>query len=252
MLCCDCGHAARPTSQTVVLFRVRREMAWPLLSPIGLMGELGRFAWVTLIVASLVILVCSVLGAEDIGQGAALFDAECASCHGRRATGGLGPDLTRGSFRIAVDDDAMFRVIASGIPGSRMPGALGRHSAEDVWQLVGFVRSLSPATAAVAPGAEKSDRPRAPVEPSRAIATIVASAPDANQTVRVTTADGTVHTGRRMDEDTFSVRLLDDRGTLRSFERSTVRTIERVAAVLPPRDSAEILDIAARPVTPTK
>jgi hypothetical protein len=133
-----------------------------------------------------------------------------------------------------------------------MPGALGRHSAEDVWQLVGFVRSLSPATATVSPRTEKSDRPRAPIEPSRTGATIVAAAPDTNQIVRVTTADGTVHTGRRMDEDTFSVRLLDDRGTLRGFERSTVRTIERVAASLPSRDAAEILDIAARPVTPTK
>src|SRR5215471_273499 len=119
------------------------------------MGELGRFRSMTLIAAGVVILVCTVGGAADVSDGASLFKAECASCHGRRATGGLGPDLTRGIFRTAVDDEAMFRVIAGGIPGSRMPGALGRHSADDVWQLVGYVRSLGPATAA----ALRSDKP---------------------------------------------------------------------------------------------
>jgi cytochrome c553 len=206
----------------------------------------------TLIVASVVIFVCSALRAEDIGSGAAIFDAECASCHGRRATGGLGPDLTRGTFRIAVDDNALFRVIATGIPGSRMPGALGRHSAEDVWQLVGYVRSLSP-SAGTAPAHDNRARQRAPVEPPpRMVVTSGKLAPDTSQTVRVTTADGTVHSGRRMDEDTFSVRLLDDRGTLRSFERSAIRSIERVAASIPRRDATEIDGIVARPSTPTK
>jgi mono/diheme cytochrome c family protein len=239
--------------RTAVLFRAPIEVAWPLLPPIGLMGELGRFTWMTLIVASVVIFVCSVLRAEDIGSGAAMFDAECASCHGRRATGGLGPDLTRGTFRIAVDDDALFRVIATGIPGSRMPGALGRHSAEDVWQLVGYVRSLSPSTGTAPARDDNRARQPAPVEPSpRMVGTSGVLAPDTNQTVRVTTADGTVHSGRRMDEDTFSVRLLDDRGTLRSFERSAIRSIERVAASIPRRDATEFDGIVARPSAPTK
>lgn len=235
-----------------MVFRAPIEVAWPLLSPIGVMGELGRFTWMTLIVASVVIFVCSVLRAEDIGSGAAMFDAECASCHGRRATGGLGPDLTRGTFRIAVDDDALFRVIASGIPGSRMPGALGRHSAEDVWQLVGYVRSLSPSTRTAPTPTDSGARQRAPVETPRAVGTIGVVAADTNQIVRVTTVDGTVHSGRRMDEDMFSVRLLDDRGTLRSFERSAIRSIERVAASIPRRDATEIDDVFARPPAPTK
>jgi hypothetical protein len=55
-----------------------------------------------------------------------------------------------------------------------------------------------------------------------------------------------------MDEDMFSVRLLDDRGTLRSFERSAIRSIERVAASIPRRDATEIDDVLARPPAPTK
>ena len=185
----------------------------------------------TLIAAAVVILVCTVGGAADVSDGASLFKAECASCHGRRATGGLGPDLTRGIFRTAVDDEAMFRVIAGGIPGSRMPGALGRHSAEDVWQLVGYVRSLGPASVA-ARGDKPGDRPAAGEQPrteSQRGAGSRASI-DADQMVRITTLTGAVHSGRRMDEDTFSVRVLDDRGVLRSFERAAIRSIERLAS----------------------
>jgi mono/diheme cytochrome c family protein len=58
--------------------------------------------------------------------------------------------LTRGPFRRAVDDGALFRVIATGIPGSAMPGALASHSTEDVWQLVRYVRSLARTTVAPA------------------------------------------------------------------------------------------------------
>jgi cytochrome c553 len=207
----------------------------------------------TLIAAAVVIFVGTVRGAADAGAGATIFKAECAGCHGQRATGGLGPDLTRGTFRTAIDDDAMFRVIATGIPGSRMPGALGRHSAEDVWQLVGYVRSLGPATAAVARSDKAADRQpsgeQPPVDLQRA-ATLRSSS-DGNQIVRITTLNGAVHSGRRMDEDTFSVRVLDDRGVLRSFERSSLRSIERVASNIDRRPT-ELDEIVQRLGIPTK
>jgi len=206
----------------------------------------------TLIAAGVVTLVCTVRGATDIGAGAKMFQAECAGCHGQRATGGLGPDLTRGAFRTAVDDAAMFRVIATGIPGSRMPGALGRHSAEDVWQLVGFVRSLASAPAGVAPTDSTADRQpsgESLVDAQRAAA--VRASGDGNLIVRITTLNGAVLSGRRMDEDTFSVRLLDERGVLRSFERSSLRSIERLASNID-RQPTELDEIVQRLGTPTK
>jgi len=182
-----------------------------------------------------------------------MFKAECATCHGPRATGGLGPNLTLGTFRVAVDDNAMFQVIANGIPGSRMPGALGRRSAEDVWQLVGYVRSLGPATRTIPHRASDADRDavgeQTRTDPPRAGAPLGA-APDRNQIVRITTVEGAVHSGRRMDEDTFSVRVLDDRGALRSFERSAVRSIERVASSsTTDPDTPEPDGIVSRPAT---
>jgi cytochrome c553 len=217
------------------------------------MGELERFRSQTLVAACIVMLVCTVRGAADVSTGATIFKAECASCHGRRATGGLGPDLTRGTFRNAVDDDGLFRVIAGGIPGSRMPGALGRHSAEDIWQLVGYVRSLGPATGATVRSDKPTDRQpsgeQLRAEPQSAAG--IRGAGDANLIVRITTLSGAVHSGRRMDEDTFSVRVLDDRGVLRSFERSALRSIERLASRT---DSAptELDEIVQRLGIPTK
>jgi hypothetical protein len=204
----------------------------------------------TLIAAGVISLMCTVRGAADVSAGAAIFKAECAGCHGQRATGGLGPDLTRGTFRTAIDDDAMFRVIATGIPGSRMPGALGRHSAEDVWQLVGYVRSLGPAPSAATRGDKAADRQLSETLRVGSQRAVTSAPSDGSQIVRITTLSGAVHSGRRMDEDTFSVRVLDERGVLRSFERSALRSIERVAHV--DRVPTDLDEIVQRLGTPTK
>jgi cytochrome c oxidase cbb3-type subunit III len=198
----------------------------------------------------------------EVMQGAAIFQSDCAGCHGRTASGGRGPDLTRGLFRHAHDDGALFRVIAVGIPGSAMPGALAHHSTEDIWRLVRYVRSLvrtgvaSTTTGSALAGQQlfhgrgacstchRVDGRDTPVGPgladigqrrtADALRTALLrpnpEAPPAWWFLRVTTASGIVHRGRRMDEDTFSVRLIDERGTLWSFQRAAVRSIESLKA----------------------
>jgi putative heme-binding domain-containing protein len=44
-----------------------------------------------------------------------------------------------------------------------------------------------------------------------------------NRPVRVTTKDGTVINGRRLNEDTYSVQLIDDRERLHSILKADVR-----------------------------
>jgi putative heme-binding domain-containing protein len=200
--------------------------------------------------------------ATDLSAGADLFRSDCAGCHGRDATGARGPDLTRGTFRHAGDDASLFRVIARGIPGSPMPGALSLHSEPAVWQLVAYIRSLSHAPdtsnleGAAAAGKhlfEQSGRcltchlvdgRGACLGPdlsgiglartkSALRLSLVRPSPEVDPawwSVRLVDATGRVFQGRRMDEDTYSVRLLDARGQLRSFERATVRSIERIEA----------------------
>jgi len=78
---------------------------------------------------------------EDIAAGARSYRSHCAECHGLRGEGGRGPDLTRGEYRHGSSDAALFKTIDDGIPGTQMPGIYF----EDVqlWQLVAFVRTLA-------------------------------------------------------------------------------------------------------------
>jgi cytochrome c oxidase cbb3-type subunit III len=220
--------------------------------------------------------------ATDVSAGAGLFRASCAGCHGRNATGARGPDLTRGTFRHAADDAALFRVIAMGIPGSAMPAARPQHSEPAVWQLVAYIRSLSHAPAAPAAGGDAEagkglfeQRGRcltchlvngrgtrggpdlSSIGRGRTKASLRLSLVRPNAevdpswwSVRIVDAAGRVYQGRRMDEDTYSVRLLDDRGRLQTFQRAALRSVERIesspmptyAASLTP---AEIDDLVA-------
>jgi cbb3-type cytochrome c oxidase subunit III len=82
----------------------------------------------------------------DRESGAKIFRSHCGSCHGVRGTGGLGPDLTSGSFFHGSSDADLFRNIADGIPGTAMPGVF--FEGTQVWQIVAFVRALSESGAA--------------------------------------------------------------------------------------------------------
>ena len=46
-----------------------------------------------------------------------------------------------------------------------------------------------------------------------------------NRPVRAVLADGTVVSGRRLNEDTYSVQLIDDNGRLRSLDKTTLREL---------------------------
>ncbi|MEE2821526.1 MAG: c-type cytochrome [Acidobacteriota bacterium] len=77
----------------------------------------------------------------DISAGAEIFKVQCSSCHGGDGSGGKGPDLTQGQFRYGSSDAALYRTIRFGVPKSGMPrfGPAGIR----VWRVVAYVRSLS-------------------------------------------------------------------------------------------------------------
>jgi putative heme-binding domain-containing protein len=204
-------------------------------------------------------LVRSDTSVPDVRAGADLFLTDCAGCHGRDGTGLRGPDLTRGIFRHGADAAALFRTIGGGIPASPMPGALSMHSEQAVWQLVAYVQSLNHPAAPTPPGGDADSgkllfetRGRcldchsvggrgAFLGPSlngigllRSAASLrlslvrpSAEVDPAWWSVRVVDAGGAVHVGRRLDEDTYSVRSLEG-GRLRSFQRAAVRSIDRI------------------------
>jgi len=85
--------------------------------------------------------------AAAIREGSSLFRANCAPCHGFNARGGgRGPDLTIGRWIHGGADEAIFRTISQGVPGTEMPANLFEDS--EVWALIAYLRSISGAPAA--------------------------------------------------------------------------------------------------------
>lgn len=77
---------------------------------------------------------------DDVAAGAKLFRSHCSTCHGRNAEGFRGPNLADGRFRHGQSDAALFRNILGGIAGTSMAGVyLGD---TQIWQVISYLRSL--------------------------------------------------------------------------------------------------------------
>ena len=83
----------------------------------------------------------------DIGRQ--LFATNCAQCHGSDATGGgTAPTLNSREFLKTTTDDQIFALVSGGVSGTEMPAWSldygGTMTAEQVRQLVTYLRSLQP------------------------------------------------------------------------------------------------------------
>ncbi|MEE8311855.1 MAG: c-type cytochrome [Candidatus Binatia bacterium] len=82
--------------------------------------------------------------------GRVVFGRDCASCHGSRGEGGIGPSLAAPDFLGAIDDGYLYRAIVDGRPGTAMP-AWKHISASDVAALITFISGLGEAAPIVLP-----------------------------------------------------------------------------------------------------
>jgi putative heme-binding domain-containing protein len=210
--------------------------------------------------AAALLALLSVLGARaqtsnpyatpaDRESGAKIFRSHCGSCHGARGTGGLGPDLTSGAFFHGSSDSDLFNNIANGIPGTAMPGVF--FEGTQVWQIVAHVRSLSKSGAASSAagdpvrGAQQFRQRgctgchlvrgeggvKGPdlsfIGSQRSAEHLRESILDPGQNVspdywvaKIITKDGASHSGFVMNQDTYSVQVLDFFRGLQSLPRS--------------------------------
>jgi mono/diheme cytochrome c family protein len=97
---------------------------------------------------------------ESIAAGTRAYDANCAACHGNLAQGAVKagmtisiieeqrgkqpPDLTDDQWDHGSSDTELFAVIKRGVPPTMMAGFDGRISDEDIWNIVNYLRTLSP------------------------------------------------------------------------------------------------------------
>lgn len=74
------------------------------------------------------------LGGSD--EGAKVFAATCAGCHGADGTGGIGPDLT---VRTQLTKDRIIDQVTNG--GTKMPPQGSKLSAEEISKVADYVLS---------------------------------------------------------------------------------------------------------------
>ena len=218
----------------------------------------------------------------DIEHGSRIYASQCASCHG--PTGDLVPgvDLRTGQLRraIGINPDANLRdTITTGVPGTAMPPF--RLSASELTMLVAYIRNMRDFDAravnlgdavrgkALFEGAAACTRchrvngkgPR--VAPDLSDIGAIRSADALQQAlldptgsilpsnwIRAVTRDGKVITGRRLNEDTHTVQLVDDGERLVGLIKADLReySVNRESAMPSYKDkltSQEVADIVA-------
>jgi putative heme-binding domain-containing protein len=189
----------------------------------------------------------------DIAYGARLYDAQCTTCHGANGDGVGGVDLRSGRFRNATSDQDLIRVVTTGIPGTGMLAF--SFDASELSGIVAYLRnmnsfdraSIAPGNAArgravveaqggclrchrvgtqgsrVAPDLTDIGSVRSPGSLQRSLVDPSSQMMPINRPVRAVTKDGKVINGRRLNEDTYTVQLLDDEERLVSLTKTDLR-----------------------------
>ena len=202
--------------------------------------------------------------ADAIRQGAVLFRQGCVYCHGVGAHGGArGPDLTTGSWSHGGSDGELFRTIGNGVPGTAM--AAHRLTDDEIWRIVSYLRTQQQAAAPATGDPHRGEtlffeggrcsrchivagrggrlgpelsyigsaRPRSYLiesirEPDRQLADNRTFGSDSTlkyDTVTVVTGDGRTIVGVPMNEDTFTVQIMDASESIHSFQKKSLKSL---------------------------
>ena len=189
----------------------------------------------------------------DVELGSRLYRNNCFACHGLEGASIPGVDFRRGQFKRVSSDEDLLRVIVTGVPGTAMPPT--NISDSNRLALVAYIRSVHD-SAASAIGSGDANRGRLLFEGKGACLTChrvngkgSRKGPDLSEvgairtaaylersirnpnefvapeyrSVRAVTRQGSVITGRRLNEDTHSVQLIDQDERLRSLDKTDLR-----------------------------
>jgi putative heme-binding domain-containing protein len=190
----------------------------------------------------------------DIQSGKQLYGVNCSNCHGPNGNFVSGVDLGHGNFRRASTDNELVAIMVQGIMGTPMPPA--NLSDQQAHQIVAYLRSLAVADT----GAGKADLAhgkslfeskgclnchrvrdhgsrvgpdltgvgarRKAAEIERSIVDPNAEVLPENRYVRAVTRDGATITGRILNEDTYSLQLIDSKEKLVSLQKADLRQFE--------------------------
>ena len=210
----------------------------------------------------IVLLLAGVLAAQehvgqysqaDVEAGFNLYNSNCITCHGANGDSIPGVNLRSGQFRRVSSDADLNRLLQTGIPGTAMPP--GKYGTADLAALVAYIRAMHefdtrPLTRGDAARGEnlfeergnctschrvkgKGSRSgpdlsdigaiRSPEAMQSSLMDPTSSMLPLNRSVRAVTRDGKTITGRRLNEDTYTVQLIDSNERLVSLGKSDLR-----------------------------
>jgi putative heme-binding domain-containing protein len=191
--------------------------------------------------------------AVDIEAGLHVYRAYCFSCHGPEGASVPGVDFRRGEFRHGSTRQEMAAIIRNGIPGTAMPA--NNLDQDDLRQVMAFITSLHDFQASTvklgdaARGAElfkgkgqcltchRVETQGSRVSPDlseigatrsadflrRTLLDPTAAMLPQDRFVRGVTKDGKVIMGRRLNENTDTVQLIDEHENLVSLVKADLR-----------------------------
>jgi putative heme-binding domain-containing protein len=188
-----------------------------------------------------------------VETGRQLYRANCQACHGEDGGNVPGIDFHAGLFRRASTDDDIARIILNGMPGTAMPPTNLPEPSRRA--LVAYLRSMHPSSMGASAGGDAArgkaifDGKGGCLQCHRVGDTGSRMGPDLSDVgslrtanaleqsivapndvilpqhrfVRLTMKDGTVISGRRLNEDTYSIEVIDAKERLVSVSRADVR-----------------------------
>ncbi|PYR65595.1 MAG: hypothetical protein DMF88_19290 [Acidobacteria bacterium] len=192
-----------------------------------------------------------------IDTGARLYLGQCSACHGTNGDLINGVDLRAGKFLTVRSDDDLTRLLATGRPAAGMPSFAVLHT-DEARAIIAYIRSNFDATtegvkigdarrgeaifegkgacaschrvngrgAYAATDLTEIGTVRTPASLQRALVDPAQAILPANRQVRVVTRDGRTIRGRRLNEDSFTIQVIDEQSRLVSLVKSDLRTFE--------------------------
>jgi putative heme-binding domain-containing protein len=188
----------------------------------------------------------------DIAYGATLYTARCVTCHGPQGDAIGGVNLRTGAFKTAITDRDLDRVIRTGSTAGMPPFMLDN---AEMAGIIAYIRNMNAVDAAtvktgdadrgralyagkggcaschrigatgsrVAPNLSDIGAIRSPGSLERSLLDPTSQMMPINRPVHVVTKDGTVINGRRLNEDTYGLQVIDDRERLHSLVKADLR-----------------------------
>jgi cytochrome c oxidase cbb3-type subunit III len=238
-------------------------------------------AWILAASLGLVSYGSTTLGAQehvgeyaraDIEHGARLYADNCSTCHGVNGDAITGVNLRSGQFRRAANDFALMGIIRRGIPDTAMPP--GEYTQSEVSALVAFIRTMGeidPSTLTIgdssrgqavfngkgacltchrlagrgsrkAPDLTAIGASRSAGALERSLLDPTGSMLPVNRPIRAVTSTGDVINGRRLNEDTFTIQIIDEDERLVSLDKSDLRELTALTTSPMPAYGDELSD----------